>query len=627
MEAGGGIGVRSSPLATPPWAVRIRRADGEIAGSGILLGPDRVLTCAHVLDRDEEVVAEFVGAAGRHVPRIDARVAGDAYRPEERDADGDPSGDVALLQLASPRPESETTTLHRLSAPGREVRMYGFPAAYNGGLWLPATIVGGCGRDGQVQLRPPSPAEVARPGFSGGGVVDLATDKVVGVVLAGAAEHGAGYSFMSPAETVVQHLPEVRAWTRGQSAVDEELRSPEAGAEPAPLDQPFAERLARWLRGDAVERGDGAAARVKISLVPESDTARAATLRRAVTLADRELRTRLSVGRASLDAPGTVPAAGALDLALYVAGRDTESLAERIARRMGLWQRQDLPAAERIAAARVTITLVVVGVDAAADPASLLDLMAVLVAGGSRVLLVFRTAGDHFARAREELLLRPAQERRAALARRYARICGPDARLLAALTARVSGAAELTEPAVAALVRAHSANRELTRSQGPFALAPDEAPDPARYERIAGRAEQLIVPAVTALSELLDRRDELRGVLVAYRRLYEEGAARGEDLAADGLYLIAHRLLHERPCDVAAAQEAVAAFRAYVDALPPRGPQPPAPDDAGPVPQPPQPPQPPVPPAEDRDVRGPAAQAPYAPDPGAQGPGAGGAAT
>ncbi|MFI0939358.1 serine protease [Streptomyces sp. NPDC021020] len=558
-------------MATPPWAVRIRRADGEIAGSGILLGPDRVLTAAHVLRRGEEVVAEFVGAGGSHVPRVAARVAGDSYRPEERDEDGDPSGDIALLALDRPRPPGEATTLHRLSAPGREVRMYGFPADFNGGLWLPATIVGGCGRDGQVQLRPPSPAEAARPGFSGGPVVDLATGQVVGMVLAGPSEPVGGYSFMSPAETVVQHLPEVAEWTRGPAAVDEELRAPEPGAEQAPLDQPFAERLARWLRGDAAVRGDGAAPQVKISLVPEDDAARAATLRRAITLADRELRTSRSTRRASLDGPGTVPAAGGLDLALYVAGSDTATVAERIALRMGLGQHRELPPAERVAAARVTITLVVVGVDAAADPASLLDLLAVLVAGGSRMLLAFRTAGEHFARARDELLVRPAVQRRQQLAARCARICETDAPALDGLMARVTGdaeAADLADRAVRALVHVIAVRAELTAGRGPFALSPDRAPDLGHYERVAARAARRIPPALAALSELRDRRNELRGRLVNYRRVYEEGAARTEDLAADELYLAAHRLLHERPCDVPAAEAATRAYVAFVDGRP-----------------------------------------------------------
>lgn len=576
MEADGGIGIGSS-LATPSWAVRIRRADGTIAGSGILLSPDRVLTCAHVVGRHEEVTAEFVGAGSR-VPEVAARVAGDAYRPEERDRNGDPIGDVALLELDRPRPAGEATKLHRVSAPGRQVRMYGFPARHNGGLWLPASVLGGCGRDGQVQLRAPGPEEAARPGFSGGGVVDLATDRVIGMVVASAPEKGGGYSFMSPAETVVRHLREVKEWTVGTFAVDAELRSPESGDDEALLDRPFAERLARWLRGDASTRGDGAARQVKISLVPGDDPVRTATLRRAITLADRELRSRVSTGRPSLDAPGTVPEAGGLDLAVYATGRSTDEVAERIAGRMGLWQRLDLSAAERIAAAGVTVTMVVDGVDAAVDPVSLIDLLALVVGRGSRVLLVFRAAGDHLARAREELLLRPAQDRRVGLGERLQRITEGPGRELTGLMARVCGdeeLKELTDKALDALFHVHAARAELIAGQGAFAGLPGEGPDLARYESMAARAERRLPAAVVLLRQLLDRREELSGRLGPYRRLYEEGAVRSEDLAADDIYLAAHRLLRERPCDVPAAEAAVGRFVDFVhlsDRQPPGGP-------------------------------------------------------
>lgn len=577
MEPAGGIGVGTS-LATPPWAVRIRRANGTIAGSGILLSPDRVLTCAHVVGRDEEVTAEFVGAAGTRVPAVAARVTGDAYRPEELDRNGDPVGDVALLELDRPRPAAEATSLHRVSAPGRQVRIHGFPAAHNGGLWLPASVMGGCGRDGQVEVRPISPGAAVRPGFSGGGVVDLATDKVIGMVLAGTREKGGGHSFMSPAETVVQHLPEVGEWTVGQTAVDAELRARGAGDDESLLDRPFAARLARWLRGDAHTRGDGAAHPVRISLVPADDPVRTATLHRTITMADRELRSRVSTGRTVAEAPGTVPEAGGLDLAVYATGRRTEDVAERIAARMGLWQQPDLPAAERITAAGVTMTIVVDGVDAAVDPATLIDLLALLVAGGSRVLLVFRTAGDHFARAREEFLLRPAQQRRMRLGGRLRLIAEGPGRELLGLTARVRGAGEVTESvdkALDALFHVHVARAELKSGQGAFAGPPGEGPDLARYERMASRAERRLPEAVTALGGLLDRREQLSGMLGPYRRLHEVNAAGGEDLAADDLYLTAHRLLDERPCDVPAAESAVRRFMDLVH-RPEQQPQPPA---------------------------------------------------
>ncbi|KAF2781289.1 serine protease [Streptomyces sp. OM5714] len=461
MAAGGGDPA-ASPMKTPSWAVRIRGADGEIAGAGILLTPDQVLTCAHVVDRAaDRLTAEFVGAADHSVPAVRARVDGTAYVPETRDADGDPSGDVALLRLERPRPAEETVRLHRLSAPGREVRMYGFPYAHNGGIWFRSTVVGGCGRDGQVQLSPVNPGELASPGCSGAGVADSRTGEVIGMVLSGQLDqHGNRFSFMSPAETIARHLPRLKPRIVGPTAVDERLLPTADGASQDLLDEPFAQRLAAWLRDDGSQ--------VKISVVEPGDAARAATLRRAITLADRELRTAVSIDRASLDPPGTVPSAGGHDLAVDASGLTAAEIAERIAERIGLWQHPEHPPLDRIRASKTSLNLVVVGVDEAADPPDLLDLLDVLRAGGSRLLLVFRTAGDCHRRARERLLARPARERRARLVERLRDITGPLAEDLHERLAAVvpSGVRPLdselvaAHAALAALLRADEDDRE-----------------------------------------------------------------------------------------------------------------------------------------------------------------------
>ncbi|MDI6520947.1 serine protease [Streptomyces coelicoflavus] len=461
MAAGGGDPA-ASPMKTPSWAVRIRGADGEIAGAGILLTPDQVLTCAHVVDRAaDRLTAEFVGAADHSVPAVRARVDGTAYVPETRDADGDPSGDVALLRLERPRPAGETVRLHRLSAPGREVRMYGFPYAHNGGIWFRSTVVGGCGRDGQVQLSPVNPGELASPGCSGAGVADSRTGEVIGMVLSGQLDqHGNRFSFMSPAETIARHLPRLKPRIVGPTAVDERLLPTADGASQDLLDEPFAQRLAAWLRDDGSQ--------VKISVVERGDVARAATLRRAITLADRELRTAVSIDRASLDPPGTVPSAGGHDLAVDASGLTAAEIAERIADRIGLWQHPEHPPLDRIRASKTSLNLVVVGVDEAADPPDLLDLLDVLRAGGSRLLLVFRTAGDYHRRARERLLARPARERRARLVERLRDITGPLAEDLHERLAAVvpSGVRPLdselvaAHAALAALLRADEDDRE-----------------------------------------------------------------------------------------------------------------------------------------------------------------------
>ncbi|MFE1588776.1 trypsin-like serine peptidase [Streptomyces sp. NPDC058737] len=590
MAAGGGDPA-ASPLKTPSWAVRIRGADGEIAGAGILLTPDQVLTCAHVVDRAEaRLTAEFVGAADHSVPAVPARVDGTAYVPETLDADGDPSGDVALLRLERPRPVEETVRLHRLSAPGREVRMYGFPYTHNGGIWFRSTVVGGCGRDGQVQLSPVSPGELASPGCSGAGVADSRTGEVIGMVLSGQLDqHGNRFSFMSPAETIARHLPRLKPHIVGPTAVDERLLPTDDGPSPDLLDEPFAQRLAAWLRDDGSQ--------VKISVVGPGDAARAATLRRAITLADRELRTAVSIDRASLDPPGTVPSAGGHDLAVDASGVTAAEIAERIAERMGLWQHPEDPPLDRIRASRATLNLVVVGVDEAIDPLPLLDLLEVLRAGGSRLLLVFRTAGDCHRLARDRLLTRPARERRARLVERLRDLTGPLAEDLRERLAAV--VPHGIRPLDSELVAAHAALADLLRADddgerdpagdhdrdrdpdldrdryphGGHDRGPGRAPAPAagpaldlgRYERLADRVAGRLAAGVAELDRLRDRRDELAGRLRGYHVLHQHSLQGEEDPAVDDLYLRAHALLRARPCDVRAAEAAVDAYTRRVD--------------------------------------------------------------
>jgi hypothetical protein len=559
MEADGGIGAEAF-WGTPHWAARIRWSNGKIAGTGILLSPDRVLTCAHMVAKGERVTAEFVGAPGGQVPSVRAWVVDDAYVPETRDADGDPSGDIALLRLEHPRPAGEAVSLYRLSQPGRPVQIYGFPVGHNGGIRLQASIVGGCGRDGQVQLVPSTPGELAEGGCSGGGVLDVQTGQVIGMVLNTArGRDGGGYTFMSPAEVIVQHLPQVARWTRGMTAVDEKLRSRDPGDDEALLDESFAQRLADWFRGDGLQ--------VKISLVPPDEPARAATLRRAITLADRELRTRASTGRASLDPPETVPSAGGHDLAVDAAGMTAAGVAQRIAGRMGLTQDEDAPVTERIRSAPVTLTLVVVGVDEAVDPPALLDLLVMLRAQGSRLLLVFRRPDTHYGRAQSELLIEPAQERHARLVEQLDEITGP---LAFALHERMAAVKADTGSAVDALVSAHAVREKLTGTEGVVAGL-GQSPGLAAYERVVDRAGPRLRKAVALLDTLLRRRDELRGRLTAYHALYQ-GATDREDLEAEAYYRGAHESLNDKPCDVEAAEAAVRRYLRFVEREDPEGP-------------------------------------------------------
>ncbi|MGW7003300.1 trypsin-like serine peptidase [Streptomyces sp. NPDC054933] len=536
----------------PGWAVRIRLDDGSIAGAGILLAADRVLTCAHVAPVGQRFTLEFVGVPGAEPVR--AEVLPDCWVPETLDADGDPSGDVALLRLAEPRPRVRPASLYRLSPAHRTVHMYGFPKDYSGGIYFCADVVGGAGRDCQVQLRPVRPNELVRRGFSGAGVVDDRTGRVIGMVLSRVRElDGSGFSFMSPTETIVQHLPQVAEWTHGLSAVDETLVS---GNGQELLDQPFAERLARWFEGHGRP--------VKISVVADERGPRAATLRRAIKLADRELRTSVSTDQAAQDPPATIPPAGGLDLAVDADGRTAAEVAERIAARMGLGVRAEEAPAAWFRAGEVTLTIVVVGVDRAADPAALLDLLGVLAEHGSRLLLVFRHphAGSRH-RAESELVVRPWRERLTRLRERLAEVTD---RLAGELRERMSQVVADTRRATDVLVKAYALREYVSRLADP-PLDPDQVVDLVPYERAAARALTRLNQMIEHLDELIRQREELRGRLKSYQVLAQEGSDR-EDLEGSARYLAAHHLLYHAPCDLTAAQAAVDRYTRYVDGLP-----------------------------------------------------------
>ncbi|MEU0673845.1 serine protease [Streptomyces sp. NPDC006172] len=556
MSVDGGVDDGAS-VRTPLWAVRIRRADGEITGTGILLSPERVLTCAHVVeDRHARYTAEFVGAAsGGEVPSVAARVDQDAYVPCRLDANDDPVGDVALLRLEQSRPEHETTRLHRLSLSHREVQTYGFPVGHNGGIWFEARVLGACGRDGQVQLRPLTDGEIASPGCSGSGVMDVRTRKVVGMLLSRAKdeEGNGGFSFMSPTETVLRHLPQLARKAEGQEAVDHGLVSRREDAAQA-LDREFAQRLARWLRGDG--------SRVKISVVHKDDEVRNATLRRAITLADRERRTAASVDRASDDPPDTIPSAGDHDLAVNAKGRSSAEVGERILKRVGRWQHSTDPLNERIRTAGSPLTLVVVGVDEAEDPPDLLNLLKTLYVAGNRLLLVFRHNGTLCRRARRELADQPERQPEQP----------PDGDAVARLRhvidqlarAPSSSRAKESDAVGGYVVQAYLILAALRAGD---AAAPLDRPrlERARYERsaveLAGRLDDILARLPDPSAVL----DELKGLMRAYQVLHST-FVRGdeEDAHLDAARRHALGLLRAKPCDIRAAAAAVAE---YIDAV------------------------------------------------------------
>ncbi|MFG2884641.1 hypothetical protein ACGFYV_20520 [Streptomyces sp. NPDC048297] len=125
---------------------------------------------------------------------------------------------------------------------------------------------------------------------------------------------------------------------------------------------------------------------------------RAWTLERAITLADRELRTAHNTSTYGQGPPETVPPAGGLDLALDIRSMTVTQVMHRIAERLGI---EDDPRPERLGALRVPLSAVLVGIDQATDPDALLGLLDRLARQGARLLLVFRQRGARLDQAGE----------------------------------------------------------------------------------------------------------------------------------------------------------------------------------------------------------------------------------
>ncbi|MFS4097900.1 trypsin-like serine peptidase [Streptomyces sp. AF1A] len=538
-----------SRLRTPSWIARIEEPDGRVLGAGVLLAPDRVLTAAHVVTPGLGYVVRLVGVPGQGA--VTATVRADEHVPECEDGLGGRSGDLALLRLAEPLPAEYTTRLHRLATPHGPVDMYGFPDGDDEGRWHGATLVAARGPDSRVQLRPRTPGEIAAPGFSGGGVVDHATDQVIGIVLSVDEGTPSAFSHMSPTETILSHLPQVAAWTDGAEAVDPRLRTG-ASRTAGRLDVPFATELAGWFRGEGWP--------VLVTVVPARGD-RAWTLERAVTLADRELRTQRNTSAFSHDPPETVPPAGAHDLALDVKELTAAEVMDRIAERLGI---RDDPRPERLGGLRVPLAAVLVGVDRSADPDALLALVDRLARHGARLLMVFRRRGGLAAQAAESLVHRPLRERWSRLGAELDRIVDELGPALDTRRDRVCagpGTGPLMDQAEAGVRRtrmlrawvAHSSEQE---------RAPRRADLLFTFEDAADRRRQRLEQALGVLDARLRRCEELRGRVSAEWPLFRRRAAADGDRVVEAyrLYEDALSLLRQTPCDVERAEAAVERF-------------------------------------------------------------------
>lgn len=376
------------------WRLRLR-AGARILGAGILVAPDRALTSAHALDRtDGELTVDYVDYRGTVEPSRARPLPGCVKPCGTEPADGD----VALLSLDPPRAGVRPAPLRRnLHYTGAKVRIGGFPAKGDEGLWVRAEVDGPYGA--WWQLTPENPAMVLEAGFSGAGVASAQLDQVspepppevLGMVVSRFYDDGQVPRFekrhghMIPLDRIAELLPEVDRLIGGPAPRDAALSAVVPARPGTTVDAGLAARLAGWAAG--------AGPPVLLVTAPEGSA--------------HDLAFTAALGR--------------VDIALDAAGSTAADLAYALGERLRLpepygsactaWLRGGGPRpALRDSGRRLDLPVraAVAGVDRSAEPAAALDVLAQLVALGVRSLIVLREPGGPVLRAAERRVECPA---------------------------------------------------------------------------------------------------------------------------------------------------------------------------------------------------------------------------
>jgi hypothetical protein len=202
--------------------VRIHDADGDVVGTGFLVGDRYILTCAHVvayaLDIPEDTTEPPEAMLELDFPLL---VAGEIL--SARVCHWQPDADVAGLQLlgwAPPDAEPVHLVITDDDLWNHSFRVFGFPVGYAQGVWA-SGVIRGRQADGWVQIVDPQvTGYIVAPGFSGGPVWDEALGGVVGMVVAADRDEQTKAAYLLPTELLAQSWPD-RIQTMSPPSVEE----------------------------------------------------------------------------------------------------------------------------------------------------------------------------------------------------------------------------------------------------------------------------------------------------------------------------------------------------------------------------------------------------------------------
>lgn len=208
--------------------VRVLGEGNAVVGAGFLATETTVLTCSHVVEQAlgisqiaEEIPTAIIKldfplvAPGK---ALSARVV--RWTPVQTGVTGTSLGsniseDVAVLELADKLPEgsSPVTLIETSELWGHSFRAFGFPAAYDTGVWA-SGLLRDAQSNGWVQIEDIKETGYAvAPGFSGTPIWDDAANGVVGMVVVAEKRSEIKVAFIIPTNSLLNVWPKLRSHT------------------------------------------------------------------------------------------------------------------------------------------------------------------------------------------------------------------------------------------------------------------------------------------------------------------------------------------------------------------------------------------------------------------------------
>ncbi|WDV50740.1 trypsin-like peptidase domain-containing protein [Streptomyces coeruleorubidus] len=209
--------------------VRVRSADGAPVGSGFLLAPGTVATCAHVvaqaLRTDARAESPPTSPVTVEFPLHRGSAAFETSVSAWLPLAADGTGDIALLRLPEHAAVADTPPVPLAGAGDvweHRFRILAFPASAEHGAWIGGRLLGAVGQ-GWISMEADGTAHHISPGCSGAPVWDEELGAVIGMTVATDRGRTAATSYLIPAATLLDLQPGLRRCPyRGLDAFREE---------------------------------------------------------------------------------------------------------------------------------------------------------------------------------------------------------------------------------------------------------------------------------------------------------------------------------------------------------------------------------------------------------------------